>query len=236
MKKFYTSVSTGPAVGGGFVVMLDTRPIRTPAKALMLSPSEQLAVAIAHEWEAQGEVIIPDTMPLTQLLTTSIDRVAQQRDEITKAALAYIDSDLLCYHADAPEALRLEQAQRWTPWLKWFENHFGIALDITYVLNRLDQPQAAHNAINAHINQLSTQAFTVFQAVTNATGSIVIGLAFVEKAITGVEAWRCALCEELFYERIHDLEKHGLDPIEQKRRDTLLTDLEAAEKYLKLIV
>jgi chaperone required for assembly of F1-ATPase len=235
MKKFYTAVSIGPSVSGGFVVMLDGRPIRTPEKALMIAATPQLAMSIAGEWQAQSDTIIPDTMPLTQFLTTCIDRAIPQRAAITNAALAYLDSDLLCYHADAPEALRLEQTQRWTPWLKWFEKRFGIPLETTYALNRLDQPEAAHQKTAAYIHQLNTHTFTIFQAVTNMTGSIVLGLAFTEKAITGVEAWRCTLCEELFYERTLDLEKHGLDPVEQKRRDALLLDLEAAEKYLKLI-
>lgn len=234
MKKFYSTVSTGPAVGGGFVVLLDGRPVRTPEKALMAAPNAELAAAIATEWAEQGELVIPETMPLTQMLTTCIDRAAQ-REAMTAAVLAYIDSDLLCYPADEPEALRQEQEKIWSPWLKWFERTYGIALLTTYSLARLDQPAAAHEKTAAEINALDFQTFTVFQMVVSITGSIVLGLAFIRGDINAIECWRCALCEEQHYERVHDLEKHGSDPIEGKRRDAMLRDLEAANAYLKLL-
>ncbi|MBU6235730.1 MAG: ATP12 chaperone family protein [Alphaproteobacteria bacterium] len=234
MQKFYKQVSTGPAVGGGFVVLLDGRPVRTPAKALMVAPNKALADAMADEWAAQGELVIPDTMPLTQMLTTALDR-ADARAAMEEAVLAYIDSDLLCYLADEPEGLRLEQEKIWAPWLKWFEKRFGIGLATTYALARLDQPDAAHKQVEATVRAMDIHTFTVFHTVASIAGSIVIGLAFTEGAISPVEAWRCALCEELYYERLHDLEKHGLDPIEQKRRDALARDLDAAKAYLKFI-
>lgn len=234
MKKFYTSVSTGPAVGGGFVVLLDGRPIRTPEKSLMAAPTLLLATAIAAEWEAQGETVVTETMPLTQLLTTTIDRTTQ-REAMMVAVMAYLDSDLLCYPADAPDALRLEQEKLWAPWLKWFEQRFGVALLTTYALARLDQPAAAHAVVGAAIDALDIHQFTALHLSVSLSGSLVLGLAFIEGAMTAPEVWRCALCEELHYERIHDLEKHGLDPIEQKRRDGMMRDLEAAALYLKLI-
>ena len=235
MKKFYSQVSVGPAVGGGYVVLLDGRPIRTPEKSLMTAPTEALADAIGAEWAAQGDMIVPETMPLSQMLTTTIDRATPQRVAITAAVMAYLDSDLLCYRADDPQTLLEEQEKLWTPRLQWFERRFGVALETTFGLARLNQPQAAHDAACAYIDGLDIQKFNVFQTVTSLTVSIVLGMAFMEGAIRAVEAWRCTLCEELHYEHVHDLEKYGLDPNEQKRRDALIRDLEAAERYLTLI-
>jgi chaperone required for assembly of F1-ATPase len=121
MKKFYKEVSTGPAVSGGFAVLLDGRPIRTPEKSLMAAPTTMLANAVAAEWAAQEDTVITDTMPLTQMLTTAIDR-ASQREAMTASVMAYLDSDLLCYPADEPEALRLEQEALWAPWRHWLKN------------------------------------------------------------------------------------------------------------------
>jgi len=237
MKKFYKDVTTGPAVGGGFVVLLDGRPVRTPAKALMTAPTAKLAEMIAAEWAAQDDVINAETMPLTQILVTAIDRAGPQREAITVAALAYLNSDLLCYHADEPEGLMAEQGKLWSPWLRWFEKRFnGISLYTTYALARLDQPQAAHDAVALAVDALDIQRFSVFQIVTNMTGSIVLGLAFTEGAASASDALACTLCEELYYERKLDLEKHGLDPNEARRRAGLKRDLDAAAAYLKAII
>ena len=173
-------------------------------------------------------------MPLTQMLTTTIDR-ASQRESMATAVMAYLNSDLICYPADEPEGLRQEQVKLWASWLQWFEKRFGISLLTTYSLSRLDQPDAAHALLSAYIKELDAHSFTVLQIAVGVSGSVVLGVAFLEGAISAPEVWRCALCEELYYERVHDLEKHGLDPIEQKRRDSMLRDLETARYYLRLI-
>lgn len=231
MKRFYKTVSTGPATGGGFVVLLDDRPVRTPGKNLMAMPNLKLAAAIGAEWDAQNDEIDPATMPLTQIATTALDG-AQAREVITEDALRYLDSDLLCYRAPEPDGLKAEQSLRWDPWLSWFEKRFGVALETTFTLIRLDQPKAAHAAVRQYVNAMEHHRFTVFQTVVAMTGSIVLALALDAGAIAPDAAWECALCEELLYEKTHDLERHGLDPTEEKRRHGLRRDLVASAAYL----
>lgn len=234
MKRFYTRVSTGPALdGSGFAILLDDRPVRTPAKNLMTAPTLKLADAIAAEWDAQKDIIDHDMMPLTQLLTTAIDRT-QSRAEITDSVIAYTDSDLLCYIAPDPQDLHDELIKTWGPHLDWFEKTYGVKLQTTHSLIRLDQPKAAHDAVRTEIDGMDLHHFTAMQTATAVTGSIVLGLALGRGAISADDAWRCALCEELHYERTHDLERHGHDPIEEKRRVAVKRDLEACAAYIKL--
>lgn len=231
MNRFYKDVSTGPAIGGGFAVLLDGRPVRTPQRSLMAAPTQALAERVAAEWAAQGETVQATTMPLTQLLTTAIDR-RPLRAEIEAEMLRYLNGDLLCYRADEPEALAAEQDRLWSPWLDWFEGRFGTGLQTTATLSRIDQPSAAHEAVRAHVGAMDDHAFTALQTAVSLTGSLVLGLALAQDAITPENAVRAALCEELFYERIHDLERHGLDPTEEKRRTALARDLDAVRDYL----
>ena len=46
MKRFYKEVSVAP-VEGGFGVLLDGRPVKTPARNPLILPTEKLAAAIA---------------------------------------------------------------------------------------------------------------------------------------------------------------------------------------------
>jgi chaperone required for assembly of F1-ATPase len=200
----------------------------------MAAPTQTLIDAIALEWQAQDNTIVPETMPLTQLLTTAIDR-RHLRADITAALTHYVDSDLLCYLADAPVELREEQTKIWAPWRLWFQQTYGHALETTFALIRLDQNQGVHKVIRDAIDAMDMHRFTVLHAATSVTGSIVVGLALTGRAISADDAWRCTLCEELFYERTHDLERHGLDPIEEKRRHGMHRDLEACVTYLSLI-
>src|SRR3546814_5054382 len=59
VKRFYKLARAAPAPEssgqGGYAVLVDGRPVRTPAKALLILPTEQLAAAIAAVWKGQGE-------------------------------------------------------------------------------------------------------------------------------------------------------------------------------------
>ena len=76
MKRFYKEVS----VSGDFSVLLDGKPIKTPAKAKLVLPTQRLAEAVADEWRSQGTNIAPATMLLTKLANTAIDRAETMRD------------------------------------------------------------------------------------------------------------------------------------------------------------
>jgi chaperone required for assembly of F1-ATPase len=117
-KRFYASVSVAP-VEDGFAVHLDGKPVRTPGKALMVLPTEAAAVLVADEFNAQGEVINPVTMPVMRLVNTAIDGVVSDPQAVLEDILRFASSDLLCYRADAPQGLVDRQNQHWDPILDW---------------------------------------------------------------------------------------------------------------------
>ena len=80
-KRFYKQVSTD-ADAAGWVIKLDSRVVRSPAGAVLTLPSSNLALAVADEWQAQGERIEPATMPLFSLAVTVVDRVMSQHPAI----------------------------------------------------------------------------------------------------------------------------------------------------------
>ena len=76
MKRFYKETAVEPEEGG-FRVLLDGKPMRTPAKSILVVPTRPLADAIAAEWSG-----VPDKaeinaahLPLTRLVATGLDRV-----------------------------------------------------------------------------------------------------------------------------------------------------------------
>ncbi len=74
---------------GGFVVALDDRPAKTPAKPCCACRRDALAAAIAAEWQAQAESVDLRTMPLTRLAATALDRVPCRRRAVIDAISAY---------------------------------------------------------------------------------------------------------------------------------------------------
>ncbi len=234
MKKFYTLVST-QKTDQGYLVTLDSRPVKTAMKSELVAPNEAIANALVSEWSAQDEDIIPDTMPVTQILNTKIDRIAHERSAIEDYIFKYLDTDLLCYRTDQPPELKAAQEQAWDGYLKWFEEQFGIALETTYGLSALSQPKAAHQAVQTHIKALDDDDFTVLQLLVSASGSLILPLAALEGKADADEVYAAMRVEENFKAEIYNEELYGPDPAQEAKDKAIFADIKSALNYLSLL-
>lgn len=234
MKRFYTLVNVSNS-NAGYEIHLDGKPVKTPLKTTLVTPHEMLANEIVREWSGQGEEIIPDTMPLTQTLSTRIDRVTHERQTMNEMVLKYFNTDLLCYRTDHPPELAEAQRLAWDPLLDWFANEFDYALETTTAIAALEHDQGAHDAVRNYVQGLDDDHFTVLQIVTGAAGSLILALAFVEKQITAAEIFAATHVEEDFKAKLYNEEKYGPDPAQEKKDKAMLADLNAAESYLNFI-
>ncbi|MCQ3943874.1 MAG: hypothetical protein DPW22_11795, partial [Alphaproteobacteria bacterium] len=125
-RRFFESAGV-EAAGGGFRVVLDARPVRTPARRELAAPVQSLAQAIAGEWDAQKEVIDPSAMPLTRLANSIIDGVGEQIEAVAAEVVRYLGSDLLFYRADSPPVARVRRELRISLALSPEEAHRRLA-------------------------------------------------------------------------------------------------------------
>lgn len=232
MKRFYKLVSTAQEKGG-YSILLDGRAVKTRSGRVLLAAGEELAGLVMREWAEQGKEIVPDTMPLTQILNTKIDRVADERAAISAAVLKYLDTDLLCYFAGEPPDLAAMQRECRTPWLEWFAAEYGAALETTEALCSLRQNSPLHDKVAARAAAMSDDVFTVFQLVTALCGSIVLALAFCAGAASPEDVMRAAFVEEDYKDTLYHADLHGPDPMQEKKRQAMRRDLEACAVFLK---
>ncbi len=111
-----------------FRLLLDGKPVRTPAKKHLVLPTRALADAVAAEWEAQKVRIDPVTMPLTRLANSAIDGVTGREAEVRADIVRYAGSDLVCYRAEGPPELVRRQSQAWDPVLAWAREALGASI------------------------------------------------------------------------------------------------------------
>ena len=76
-KRFFKSAGVGEQQGR-FAVLLDGKPVKTPARRALAAPVRATGQQIANEWNAQRELIDPAAMPLTRLANAIIDAIADQ--------------------------------------------------------------------------------------------------------------------------------------------------------------
>lgn len=230
MKKFYKAVAV-EAREGGFAVLLDGKPIRTPAGKPMLAPTAALAEGIAAEWRAQGEHLNPTTMPLTQLLNTALDRMAE--GEVRKAAIAeicgYAETDLVCFRVPHPPSLAERQRAAWQPLLDWLAERHGAALAVT---ESLAAPAHAPESLARIADAVGAQdalRLAALHHATGALGSAVIALALAEGRLGAEAAFQAAHLDEL-----HQIEAWGEDAEALERLARIRADVAAAADFLRL--
>lgn len=233
MKKFYSSATITPSEQG-WILHLDGKLVKTPEKAVLTISEHHLAEEIRREWECQDETIIPHTMPMTQMMMTVIDHITPNRDKLQNEILNYIDTDLICYFTDDPEIYATAQKDSWTPFLEWIEGSFGMPPITTNGLLPLFQPKALHQSINDHVRKLDDPSFGCLYQITTMTGSIFLGLAFVESSFSNKEIYNAALVEDLIKDKIYLADTYGLSPDQEKKRKILEEELENCRKLLNL--
>lgn len=230
MKRFYKQAAAA-AQDDMFSVVLDCRPIRTPGKNPLHLPTEGLAGAIAAEWAAQQETIKPHTMPLTQLASTALDRVAPQQAAISAEIARYAETDLVCYHAERPSELIQRQHAAWSPLVAWLEEEYGTKLLVTSGIQPIQQPADALAKLRDTVAGFGHFPLAGLSSAVSATGSAVIGLALVAGRISAEQA-----ADAAFLDEIYQMEQWGRDAQEEARLAQLRADLMAVEHFLALLV
>jgi chaperone required for assembly of F1-ATPase len=204
--------------------------VRTPAGGGRAVPNKSLARAIAGEWQAQREEIDPQTMPLTQLASTAIDRVVPDPLPVARELACFVETDLLCYRAESPRALAEEQDARWQPLLDWFSDTYGVGLSVTLGVMPVAQSEAARNRTRVILESCDPWRLTGIGLAVPALGSVVTGLALADGQIDAEEALSVSLLDEAF-----QADRWGEDTDARRRRDALRRDIQAAAEFLSLL-
>ena len=229
MKRVYREVRVAPA-GAGWSILLDARTLQTPARAPLLLPRPGLAEAIAAEWDAQADKVVPATMPLMQLAATAIDRTSTLRGRTIDEIVGYAETDLVCYRAERPPDLVARQSATWQPLVDWVRLRFDAPLMVTTGVVPKAQSIAAIAAIRAAIEPLDAFLLAALHNATAACSSVVIGLALVERRLDAEAAWQASQLVETF-----QIEQWGEYYEAAARRSALKRDIYATCRIMELL-
>jgi chaperone required for assembly of F1-ATPase len=225
MKRFYKAAR---AEGGE--VLLDQRPVRTPARRALALPNDALAAAVAAEWNAQGEEVRPRTMPLTGLANAAIDRVAPDKEAFARGLAEYGESDLLCYRADGPASLIARQEALWDPILAWARRRFDVNFEVTSGIMHCPQPENTVSQLAQAVLVRDPWVLAALSPLVTISGSLVIALALAEEAIDLPAAWAAATLDEAW-----QTEQWGEDAEATAQLEARRAEFEAAERFLRLL-
>jgi chaperone required for assembly of F1-ATPase len=224
-KRFYAGAGVA-AEAGGFAIVLDGKPIRTPSGRQLVAPTAEIAEDIAAEWNAQGEFIDPLTMPLTRLANSVVDAAVERVDAVREDIVKYLGSDLLFYRAGHPEALVAREAALWDPLLFWAAEELGAHFILAEGIVHVRQPDSAVAAARAALPG-DPWSIAALHVITTLTGSALLALALLRGVVDQEQAWAAAHVDEDW-----NREKWGADEEVAARRAARLVEFQAAASIL----
>jgi chaperone required for assembly of F1-ATPase len=229
VKRFYQSAGvTEPPEGFG--VVLDGKPVRTPAKRPLAVPTRALAEAIAEEWRAQGETVDPKRLPLTRLGSIALDLVAPRREAVVAELVKYAGTDLVCYRAEQPPELAARQHAAWQPLIDWAALRFDAPLTVTASILPVSQAPATLTAFETAAAAYDSHRLAALHLATAACGSLVVALALVEGRLDAEAAFAAAELDESY-----EIERWGEDAEQARRRKGLREDIALAARFVALL-
>jgi chaperone required for assembly of F1-ATPase len=225
MKRFWKDVSVDAECG----VRLDGKPVRTPGRLPLILPTAVLAEAVADEWRSVEGDIDPQAMPLTGLANAAIERVAADPALFAANLAAYAESDLLCYRADGPAPLVERQTELWDPPLAWASRRYDVHFTVITGIIHQPQPDATIERLAAAVAVRDPFELAGLSPIVTITGSLVLGLALIERAMDADAVWAAANLDEDW-----QAEQWGVDPLATQARELRRAEFDAAARFLEL--
>ena len=229
MKRFWEAAEA-VREDGGWTIQLDGRPLRTPARASLVVPSEALAKAIATEWHAVDGTVDPGKMPITGLANAAIDRIAPNRQAFAGGLARYAEADLACYRSEWPPELVERQAECWDPLLVWARRRYDVDFATTSGLMHVPQPQPTIDRLAQAVAELDPFRLAGLSPLVTVGGSLIGALAVLEKAMTADEVWGAVSIDERW-----QLEQWGSDVEAKAALENRRSDFFAGASFLELV-
>eukprot|EP00164_Ancoracysta_twista_P005242 GFYU01007174.1.p1 GENE.GFYU01007174.1~~GFYU01007174.1.p1 ORF type:complete len:272 (-),score=61.61 GFYU01007174.1:28-843(-) len=195
--RFYETVSVVPK-DFGWGIKLDKIELKTPSRSPLVLPTEDLAYAVAVEWDSQDKKVKPLSMPLMTLSATAIDLVPVKRTEIVESMVNYLVTDTVLYRAESPKALVQLQTETWDPLVQFMEDDFNCPLNVTKSFHLVRQPDESLEAVRRFLYTLDQWELAVVDSLGSCMKSLVHALAVYNETLTVNEAFESSRLDEEF--------------------------------------
>lgn len=233
-KRFYKNVSIVQSEGA-WEVNLDQRKLKTPLGNPLKIKNEFMAHAVANEWRSQKEVILLSQMHVNGLVNTCQDNPQRlDKPKLVRQIMDFLETDTILFHSLEPLELLKLQADKWNPVLLWFRQRFDVHLDPVAGISAPTVSPADIAKLEKHFMSHSLEALNGFMFGVDATKSLILTLACIERVITVDEAVKLARLELLFQtdhwgsvEWAHDIEE--FDTTARLAAATLFVQLSSTE-------
>ena len=219
MKRFYKEAAVSPHASDFWQVTLDGRSVKTPTGKPLAVAAKGAADRICAEWDAQGEEILPDTMPLTRLANVAVER-ADARDDLVNDIKAYGATDLLSYRKDSPADFAARQSAAFDPIMEWAAGK-GLPLRTTTGILAIEQDPLTLSRLAEHAAMYDDFSLTLFAHLTATYGSAVVALAVMQGRLEAGEAYDISQIDERYRADVWGEDEEATERAARIREETV---------------
>ncbi len=223
-RRFYKTATVSEDGAG---VRLDERMLKTARGNALALPTRALAEAVAQEWEAQREHIVPAAMPITQLAFAAIDWTPQSRDQLADYVAKHGETDLVCHRADAPAPLIARQSMSWNPLIAWAARDLGVMLPVVTGVTPALVPAEMLETLRAHAAACDDFQLTALAQATGLAGSALIAFALLQGRLDAPSAFTAAALDNLW-----SLETWGEDAEARAKLDRQRAEFDSLARFI----
>ncbi|MCT6855207.1 MAG: ATP12 chaperone protein [Bombella apis] len=191
-KRFWKHVTVGPVGDDGQQgVLLDGRPVRLPAGAVLAVSSPALAHALGEEWQqiAEGAHFTPDDLVLTRITGSYIERILPDRTATEAVLYGYGIDDNLCYQSEAQDGALVSRILTWAA-------EQGLHPAMTEAVMPLEQPESYKEAVKATLATMGPALLATLGVMVPIMGSLLLPFALVRGIVSFDDAVHLAHADE----------------------------------------
>ena len=198
MRKFWKTVKVKKKSSNSYEILLDENVLKTPMKKKLTIQNSKIAEEIYKEWNQDKNIVETDAMIFYGIISTSIDKISNNRILYVNEILNFIDTDLICYRAEEPNDLVQWQSKNWDPILLKVEKYINNKIDVFKGIMPLKQNKGIKFKITKFLTKFSDLEIIALHRITNITGSVFLSLCILNNDIIKEKAFELSHLDELW--------------------------------------
>jgi chaperone required for assembly of F1-ATPase len=213
-----------------FDVYVHDQFLKTPEGNPLEVPTLALAKAIEEEWERDPSPHYGQK-PLTSLVATALDRVAEAREEYISYVLQAATRDVVLFWASMPKSLVKLQEEKWAPVIEETNRILGLQLKSTLSFSIVPLSSLEEEKIREFFYHLTAFKLAGFVHLLTLTSSFCLSLLVLQGRLSPDEAWNLAHLPEQDQRRFWKADKEDI-----LREKSLREEFFETVRFLALVV
>ncbi len=213
-----------------FDIYVHNQFLKTPEGNPLEVPTLALAKAIEDEWERDPSPHYAKK-PLTSLVATALDRVAEAHHTYVIHTLQALPKDVVLFWATTPQSLVKLQEEKWGPVIEEVNRVLGLTLKPTQTFSMTSLSVREEENIKEFLQHLTDFKLAGFVHLLTQISSFCLSFLVHQCRLTPQEAWNLAHLPEHDQRRMWGQDEEALEREESQREEFFET-----ARFLELIV